>query len=187
MDAETRVGAEILSGLIRFRGCVLPFPSPIFGIDGDLRNAAVAASALRCTSSAREIGSMLDDGESGDNNPPGLDGIPLAFIGIPVGVIGSGMDVGLRGMVGLVGIVRAGGVTGAVCEEARCKESERLGLNGLMGASTGRMGDSSSDMSGMMEIWGAGTGPASESSAPNKASARALFRRIGLDCSMSAT
>ena len=61
------------------------------------------------------------------------------------------------------------------------------GAQWLDGGQHGTDGDSSSDMSGMMEIWGAGTGPASESSAPNKASARALFRRIGLDCSMSAT
>ena len=46
VDADTSVGAEILFGLMRLRGSV-PDPSPIFGMDGDLRRAAVAASALR--------------------------------------------------------------------------------------------------------------------------------------------
>ncbi len=45
VDADTRVGEEILFGLIRFRGA-LPEPSAILGIEGDLRRAAVEASAL---------------------------------------------------------------------------------------------------------------------------------------------
>ena len=127
----------------------------------------MAASALRCTSSASDIGSILDDGESGDSSPPGLAGMALGLICVPVGLIGSGRDIGLRGTAGLVGTVWEGGVTETLDGVTRFKDSERLGLNGLMGVKIGRMGDSSSDMSGMMEIWGAGGGP-SASSAPNK-------------------
>ena len=42
-------------------------------------------------------------------------------------------------------------------------------------------------MSGMIEICGGADALASRSSEPNNASASALFLRIGLDCSMSAT
>lgn len=83
VDADTRVGAEILLGLIRFRGS--PCPSLIFGIDGDLRNAAVAASALRCTSKASCIGSRFVDGDRGDSMPPGLEGIVATEGDVTVG------------------------------------------------------------------------------------------------------
>ena len=194
VDAETSVGAEILLGLMRFLGSVPPLASLILGMEGDLRSAAVAASALRCTSIASARGSMLDDGESGDMSPPGLVGALGLFIGIAegligmVGLMGSGMEAGLSSIVGLVGIVRAGGAEGAIGGATRCRESERLGESGLMDDTTGRVGDSSSVddiMSGMIETSGPDAMLLSSSSAPKRASASALLRRIGLDCSMS--
>ena len=162
VEADTSVGAEILFGLIRFRVTVPP-PSFIFGIDGDLRSAAVAASARRCTSNANCAELMPAVGERGESRPPGL-----------------------------VGIVFAGGDVGAVGDVAWRSESERFGVcSGLMGASTAWRGSSSSSgddnepMSGMMEICGARDAAVCSSSAPNSASASALFRRMGLDCSIS--
>ena len=102
------MGAEILFGLMRLRGSV-PDPSVIFGMEGDLRRAAVAASALRWTSSASSAGFMLVVGESGDSRPPGL-----------------------------IGIVATEGEVGDIACLGWRSESERFGVcNGLMGDRVG--------------------------------------------------
>lgn len=71
VDAEIRVGEEICSRAICF--LVEPDPSGNLGIEGDFLNAAVAASALRRTSIASNVGSTC---------PLGSDAVDVDSFGV---------------------------------------------------------------------------------------------------------